>query len=124
MVLSCFFPTVQQAFAVSMVTLVPCLLLRFIVLCSGWQSRVVLNVLATVFGVLVLWWFYGPDVIYFTLLCLMIYVLLLVLPPWVIQGQRGTLVTITCVGFILFWYREHVFVVKYLVGAVHVFVVY
>lgn len=94
----CFYPTVQQAVLVGLSIVCPCILLRLLVLYSGFQ-RSVLNILATVVGCMVLWWYYNTSVVYFAVLCGIVYTLLLV-----VHRQRGAVVSVACVLFILSWY--------------------
>lgn len=98
MLWQCFYPTVQQAVVVGLSIVCPCILLRLLVLYSGLQRRV-LNILAAVLGCVVLWWYYNTSVAYFAVLCGVIYTLLLV-----VHRQRGAVVSVACVLFILLWY--------------------
>ena len=93
----CFFPTVQQAFLVSLSILGPSLFLRIVVLYSGVSTRLV-NSIATVLGILVLWWFYSASLAYFILLCAIVYPLLLM--P---NQKKGAVVVFACVAFIILW---------------------
>jgi porcupine-like protein len=92
----CFQPTVQQAFAVGLSVVAPSLLLRLLVLYSGLQKRII-SVVATVLGLLVLWWYYERSVAYFIVLCGIVYPLFALVP----RG-RGALIAIVCVVFIFF----------------------
>lgn len=97
MVWTCFFPTVHQAFLVSLSILGPSLLLRIVVLYGGLPVRLV-NTLASVLGIFVLWWFYSTSVTFFLVLCGIVYMLLLT-----VHKQRGAVIAVGCVTFILLW---------------------
>lgn len=75
----------------------PSVFLRIIVLYSGLSNRLV-NTLASVLGIFVLWWFYSTSVTYFLVLCGIVYTLLLM-----VRQQRGAVVAVGCVAFILSW---------------------
>lgn len=98
MLWQCFYPTVQQAVVIGISIVCPCILLRLLVLYSGFQ-RSVLNILASVLGCMILWWYYNASVTYFAVLCGVVYTLLLV-----VHRQRGAAVSIASILFILSWY--------------------
>ena len=98
MLWQCFYPTVQQAVGIGLSIIGPCILLRFLVLYSGLTQNI-LNILATILGILVIWWYYYTSVVYFIVLCGVVYTLLSV-----VQQRRGAVVSFACVAFILSWY--------------------
>lgn len=98
MLRQCFYPTVQQAVVIGLSIVCPCILLRLLVLYSGFQRRV-LNTLATVLGGMVLWGYYNTSVTYFAVLCGVVYTLLLV-----VHRRKGAVVSIASILFILSWY--------------------
>ena len=100
MLRQCFYPTVQQAVAVGLSIVGPCVLLRLLVLYSGLHQKL-LNSVATALGLLVLWWYYNTSVIYFVVLCGIVYALLVA-----VHRQRGAVVSVACVVFIFSWYAD------------------
>lgn len=98
MIQQCFYPTLQQAIAIGLSILCPCILLRLLVLVSGLQQRA-LNTIATILGIVILWWYYNTSVVYFVGLCVITYILL----TYVNRG-RGAVVSIVCVVYIFAWY--------------------
>ena len=96
----CFYPTFNQGIAVGLSVVAPSILLRLLVLFSGLQQRV-LNVISTLLGVLVLWWYYERSVAYFIVLCGIVYPLLALVPK-----GKGALVSISCLIFIFAWYIQ------------------
>ena len=97
MVWQCFYPTIQQGVGIGIAVVAPCILLRLLVLYSG-LKQTTLNILATVLGILILWWFYNTSLSYFLLLCALVYILLLVIPQ-----RKGAAVSLFCVVFIFSW---------------------
>ena len=94
---SCMLPTLYQGIQITLPVLFTALLLRLIVL-WGRFHEVTLNTLATVLGLFILWWFYGSSVMYFIILCVLVYALLMV------SSQKGVTVSAVSVIFILSWY--------------------
>ena len=98
MLWQCFYPTLQQAVAIGLSVVGPCILLRLLVLFSGLQQRA-LNVIATVLGLSVLWWYYKTSIVYFCGICVITYALLAC-----VGRGRGAVVSIACIAYILSWY--------------------
>ena len=94
---SCLGPTLYQGLLITLPMLASSLLLRLCVT-SGVFHRTVMNTLAALLGLYILWWFYDTGVTYFVVLCVLVYLLLLVM-----RGHRGVLVGAVSVLFLLVW---------------------
>ena len=97
-VFNCMIPTLIQGIIFSLPILVCGLSLRLLVrLWTNINSNFV-NVLASLMGLLVLWFYYGGGVLYFIILCGVIYCELVLL-----NHHRGATVGFTSVVFLLVW---------------------
>lgn len=94
---SCFQPTLYQGALISLPLLLFAFLLRVLV---RWVklNPVLLNGIASVLGVFVLWWFYSNGVVYFVVLCVLVYGVLVLA-----RKHRGAIVSVVSVFFLLFW---------------------
>ncbi len=94
---SCIVPVTVQGVQISLPLVGISVLLRLCVL-WGRLSSGVINTLAALLGVGALWMFYQTGVLYFTVLCLLVYVLLQTLTK-----HKGAIVAIVCVSFLMIW---------------------
>ena len=93
----CFIPTVQQGAVAIAPVILASLLIRLAVPLR--LPHLILDAIAVVLGVLILWWYYEKQFIYFIVLSALIYLLLLVVP----RGKRGVVVGGACVTFLVTW---------------------
>ncbi|XP_064394949.1 protein-serine O-palmitoleoyltransferase porcupine-like [Halichondria panicea] len=92
---SCIVPVTVQGVQISLPLVGISVLLRLCVL-WGRLSSGVINTLAALLGVGALWMFYQTGVLYFAVLCLLVYVLLQTLTK-----HKGAIVAIVCVSFLI-----------------------
>ena len=93
----CLFPIVLQGTLTCLPLMLCALLLR---LCVIWDRlhKVTLNTLAAILGLYVLWWVYGSSVVYFMVLCVLVYVVLRM-----VRRRRGVAVGAVSLAFIASW---------------------
>ena len=94
-VFNCMIPTFYQGILFSFPLLLSGLVLRLLI--RIW-TQINVNILASLFGVWVLWWYYNGAVVYFIILLVIVY-LELVLFPY----HRGMIIGLTSVIFIMTW---------------------
>ena len=97
-VFSCMVPTLIQGILFSLPILICGLSLRLLVRLRTNMNNNFVNVLASLMGLLVLWWYYGEGVLYFVILCGMVYCELILL-----GRHRGAIIGFTSVVFLLVW---------------------
>lgn len=97
-VYNCILPTLRQGVIFSFPLLVTGFLIRLLVRIWKTPSHLVVNAFASVMGLLVLWWYYRESVIYFVVLCGIVYGELIFL-----HQHRGLAVGITSVIFLFTW---------------------
>jgi hypothetical protein len=97
-VFSCMVPTLVQGVIFSLPILICGLSLRLLVRLWANVSNIFVNILASLMGLLVLWWYYGGGVLYFVILCGIVYCELILL-----NRHRGTIIGFTSVVFLLVW---------------------
>ena len=97
-VYKCMVPTLVQGVMFSCPLLVTGLLVRLLVRIWKNFNHLVVNVFASVMGFLVLWWYYSESVIYFVILCGIVYGELLLL-----RQHRGIAIGVTSVIFLFTW---------------------
>ena len=95
---NCMVPTVVQGVLFSCPLLVVGLLIRLLVRLWTNVNHLFVNILASVMGILVLWWYYNESVIYFVVLCGIVYGELLLL-----RRHRGVVIGVSSVIFIFTW---------------------
>lgn len=92
----CTIPTLHQGVLISApllisgITLRLCVLLRF--------SKQVIHALVTLMGLFLLWYFYSGGVVYFVVLCGLVYMVLLL-----IRKHKGVVVGAVSIAFLLIW---------------------
>ncbi len=94
---SCIIPVTVQGVQISLPLVGISVLIRLCVLWGRLSSEVI-NTLATLLGVCTLWMFYQTGVLYFAVLCLLVYVLLQTL-----TRHKGPIIAIVCVSFLVIW---------------------
>ena len=95
---SCVVPTLIQGILFSLPLLISGLALRLLVRVWTNASSLVVNVFASMMGLLVLWWYYGGGLVYFVILCGIVYGELILL-----HRHRGAVIGFTSVTFLLVW---------------------
>ena len=93
----CLLPIVLQGTLTCLPLMLCALLLRLCVI-WGRLHKVTLNTLAATLGLYVLWWYYGSSVMYFMVLCVLVYVVLRV-----VRRRRGVAVGAVSLAFIASW---------------------
>lgn len=101
----CFIPTLQSAGYITLPALASALFIRLLVLvvpkgADGAGSRLFLDTVATILGLIVLWFYYETSIVFFIILALIIYVMILFIP----SGKRGIIVGGVSVIYIVLWY--------------------
>ena len=91
-------PTLVQGVLFSCPLLVVGLLIRVLLRLWTNVSHLVVNTFASVLGILVLWWYYNESVVYFVVLCGIVYGELLLL-----HQRRGIIIGVSSVIFIFTW---------------------
>jgi len=93
----CLLPTISQGTLICLPMMLCALLLR---LCVLWDRlhKVTLNTFAAALGLYVLWLYYGGSVVYFMVLCVLVYFVLRV-----VRRRRGVAVGAVSLAFIASW---------------------
>ncbi len=94
---NCIVPVTVQGVQITLPLIAMSILIR---LCVTWGkfSSLTVNALVTVLGAVTLWMFYETGVVYFIVLCLLVYVFLSR-----VTKHRGVYIAIVCVTFLMIW---------------------